>query len=290
MPFRLKEIFSKEKRILIGTVHLRPLPGSPGNGPGSPGVRPGSPGVRPGSPGNGPDMDAVLEAALADASAWARGGADGLIVENFGDAPFYPGRVPPHTTAFMALIANEVREKTALPLGINVLRNDGMSALGAALAAGASFIRVNVFTGAVATDQGIIEGEAHRLIRYRDEIGSSAAILADVHVKHGRPLHSDDIARSAREAAERGRADGLIVTGTASGAPPAAADLEAVRNAVPGIPLIAGSGLDPGNAAAIMDTADAAIVGTWCKKGGDISAPVDEKRVAELVRAVRAEK
>jgi len=254
-------------RTLIGTIHLRALPGSPGfDG----------------------DLEAVHEAALRDAGAYAGGGVDALIIENFGDAPFLPGRVQPHTVAAMALIARDVAGAAAVPIGINVLRNDGLSALGIARALGAAFVRVNVFTGVAATDQGIIQGEAHSLLRYRSLIGCDAAILADVHVKHGRPLSGDDIVQSAKEAYQRGRADALVVTGPASGAPPAAADLEALKRALPDAPLLAGSGLDPDNAPEIFAHAKAAIVGTWCKEGGNIAAPVDESRVSRLVRAVRA--
>jgi membrane complex biogenesis BtpA family protein len=254
-------------RTLIGTVHLLPLPGSPGFGG---------------------DLDVVREAALRDARAFKQGGVDALIVENFGDAPFLPGRVQPHTAAVMTLIAREVADASALPIGINVLRNDGIAALGIARAVGATFVRVNVFTGVVATDQGIIQGEAHNLLRYRSLIGSDAAILADVHVKHGRPLDGDDIVQAAEEAYRRGRADALVVTGPASGASPASADLEALKKALPDAPLVAGSGLDPDNASRIFKHARAAIVGTWCKKGGDITAPVDVDRVSRLVQSVRA--
>jgi membrane complex biogenesis BtpA family protein len=257
--------FSKD-RTLIGTVHLRALPGSPGfDG----------------------DLEAVREAALQDARAYGEGGFDALIVENFGDAPFLPGRVQPHTVAAMTLIARDVAADSDLPVGINVLRNDGAAALGIARIVGADFVRINVFTGVTATDQGIIEGEAHTLLPYRERIGCGAAILADVHVKHGRPLDGDDIVQAAEEAFRRGRADALVITGPASGASPAFADLEALRKALPDAPLVCGSGLDPDNAAAVFEHARAAIVGTWCKEGGEITGPVAADRVARLVRAVR---
>jgi uncharacterized protein len=256
----------KEKRVLIGTVHLKPLPGT----------------ARFAG-----KVETVLASARADARAWLAGGADGLIVENFGDAPFTPGRVEPHTVALLTLAAQEIGRLGNKPVGVNVLRNDGRAALGVARAVGAAFIRVNVFTGVVATDQGIIEGEAQALLAYRNLIGAGPAILADVHVKHGRPLHSTSIAQDAEEAYLRGRADALIVTGSASGAVPDTADLEAVHNALPEAPLVAGSGLTPDNAPEIFRHARAAIVGTWCKEGGDISAPVDRSRVERLADAVR---
>ncbi len=259
--------FEKDKS-LIGTVHLAPLPGSRGSKH---------------------DPDTIIEAALADAIAYARGGVDGLIVENFGDAPFLPDRVEPHTVAYMTLIVRAIRKQVAeqgIPVGVNVLRNDGLAALGIARAAGASFVRINVLTGVVATDQGIVEGRAHEVVRYRELIGGRMAILADVHVKHGRTLHSDDIAQAAHDTFHRGGADGLIITGAASGAPPDRAELQAVNNVLPDAPLIAGSGLTPYNAPEIFAHARGAIVGTWCKQDGEITAPVDRARVEKLVAAV----
>ena len=257
--------FGKEK-VILGVVHLRPLPGSPGFGG---------------------DLEAVHAAALADAEHLAAGGVHGLVVENFGDAPFHPNRVEPHTTAIMAVLVREIRRKVSLPVGVNVLRNDGAAALAAALAGGGSFVRVNVFTAAVVTDQGLIQGEAHRILRYRRAIGSRAAVFADVHVKHGRPLAERSIEAAARDAWERGGADGLILTGSATGAPVSPRELAAVRGAVPEAPLLAGSGVTPENAEAVLAHTDGAIVGTYFKHEGRVEAAVDRARVETLMQAVR---
>src|SRR4029079_17181495 len=106
-------------------------------------------------------MEAVRTAVLRDANLLAEGGVHGLMIENFGDTPFFPGRVPAHVVAHMTAIAADVRRATPkLPLGINVLRNDGLSALAVAHAVGASYIRVNVPCGARGADQGLPHGIA----------------------------------------------------------------------------------------------------------------------------------
>ena len=74
------------RRPIVGVVHLLPLPGAPRWG--------GS-------------LRAVLDRALADARALVDAGLDGVLVENFHDAPFYPGPVPPETVA--AIGAAEAR-------------------------------------------------------------------------------------------------------------------------------------------------------------------------------------
>ena len=153
---------------VIGMVHLLPLPGSPRFGG---------------------DVSAIREAALRDAQALAEGGVHGIMMENFGDVPFFPGHVPASVVAHVTTIAAEIRRRIDLPLGINVLRNDGQSALAVAHAVGADFIRVNVLSGARVTDQGIVQGIAHDLLRERSQLGAtSVKILADVDVKHSAPL------------------------------------------------------------------------------------------------------
>src|SRR4051794_16566245 len=91
----------------------------------------------PGSPHNRLDLTAITDWVLRDADALVTGGVDAMILENFGDIPFFPNIVPPHTVAFLSVVAREVRRQHDVPLGINVLRNDAISALGIATAAGA---------------------------------------------------------------------------------------------------------------------------------------------------------
>lgn len=254
---------SPERPLLIGVVHLLPLPGAPDPSPG---------------------LAAVEERALADAAALQAGGADGLIVENYGDAPFAPGRVDPWTVAAMTRIALAVRR--ACPgalLGVNVLRNDARSALAVAAASGAAFIRVNVHTGAMVTDQGLITGQARETLLERNRLGAQVAVAADVLVKHAAPLAPISVEEAARDTWTRGRADALIVTGPATGQPVDPVHLRRVRDAVPEATLWAGSGLDPDTVGTCRSLVDGAIVGTWLR-GGDLSAPVDPARV----RAMRA--
>src|SRR5262249_61780994 len=110
----------------------------------------------PGAPLNKLDLKAITRWVVDDAGVLADGGVDGLLLENFGDIPFYPHQVPPHTVAFMTALGVEVKRQFDLPLGINVLRNDPESALAIAAAIPAEFIRINVHIGARLTDQGVI--------------------------------------------------------------------------------------------------------------------------------------
>jgi len=253
-------------KAVIGMVHLRALPGSP-RWAGS--------------------MEAVIEAALADAGALAEGGADALLVENHGDMPFAPGRVDAATVAAMAVAVRKIREAVPLPFGINVLKSDALSALAVAAATGARFVRVNVHVGAVVADQGLLVSSAHDSLRYRRLLGLDVKILADVQAKHGVPLAPVPIEQEARDCVSRGLADGLVVSGAATGEPTPKADLERVRGAVPDVPLLVGSGATAETAAELLAIADGLIVGTAVKRDGLLANPVDPRRVRRLVEAAR---
>lgn len=253
---------------LIGMVHLRPLPGSPRD--------------------DG-RLDATVAAAVADAEALVAGGAAAVLVENYGDAPFFPGRVPPVTVAALTRCVLAVRAAVAVPVGVNVLRNDGRAALAIAAVCGARFVRVNVLTGAMVTDQGVIEGAAHTLLRERRALGADVRILADVAVKHAAPLAATSLSRAAADTAARGLADALLVSGGGTGEAPLAAAVAEVAAAAPeGVPVLLGSGLTPESAPALVPGSAGAIVGTWLKRDGVVTAPVDRDRVRALVAAVAA--
>src|SRR5205809_3541614 len=241
----------------------------------------------PGSPRNELSLNAIIDWVLTDANALAGGGTDGLIVENFGDVPFYPRQVPPHTVAYMTALAGEVRRRFKLPLGINILRNDPASALAIAAAVAADFIRVNIHTGARLTDQGVIQGTAHKTLRYRKLLGCDVKIFADVDVKHSAPLASRELRDEVEEVVSRCCADAIIVTGSASGRQTALEDLRTAKGAAGGAPVFAASGLDLMNVAAVLEVADGLIVGTAFKQADVITNPVASERVHTFMEAVR---
>ena len=255
-----RQLFGATK-VFIGVVHLPPLPGSPRWGG---------------------DMGRVLAQAQEEALVLERGGANGIIVENFGDAPFRIGRVEPVTVSAMTLAVDRLRQVTSLPVGINMLRNDALSALEVAAVTGAAFIRVNVHYGVMAADEGMVEGQAYETLRRRRELGVGVKILADVLVKHAVPLGSVDLGLMARETAFRGLADGLIVSGPVTGQPPGASDVASARDAVPDAFILVGSGVEKANAKQLLPQADGAIVGTSLKRDGLVTNLLDPERVKAM--------
>ena len=231
----------------------------------------------------------MTSAALRDAEALTAGGVHGLMLENFGDVPFLPGPVPPHVVAHMTAVACEVRKRFDVPLGVNVLRNDGRAALAVAHAAGAQFIRVNVLCGARVADQGILHGIAHDLLRDRALLGAAGIrIFADIDVKHSAPLAARPLSDEVADTLHRGLADVLIVSGAGTGK---STDPEHVRDvksaAGDQVPVFVGSGVTSEAVGQYLPHADGFIVGTAFKGGGDQSEPVDVARVKAVTDALR---
>jgi uncharacterized protein len=261
----LKQIFNTTQPI-IGVVHLLPLPTSARWG--------GS-------------LNTVIDRAEQEAVALISGGVDGIIIENFFDAPFPKNRVDPAVVSAMTTIVTRLMELVSVPIGINVLRNDSLSAMAIASCTGAAFIRVNVLSGVMATDQGLIEGCAHELLRYRRELGSSVKIMADVLVKHAHPLSSSDLTTAVRETIDRGLADAVILSGLATGHPPRIEDLKLAKAAAGNIPTIVGSGADFDNISSLIQFADGVIVSSALKRQGKIENSIDPIRVSQFVEAMR---
>jgi len=261
---------------LIGVIHLPPLAGAPRSA--------------------GEDPALVLQnaglQAIQEAQILAKAGFEAIMIENFGDTPFYKGPVPPETIASLSVIAAAVREVSRIPVGINVLRNDAQAALAIASVTGSDFIRVNVLSGVAATDQGLIEGQAATLLRNRARLASQVAILADVHVKHAKTLSSDHVLESLEDAVLRGLADGVILTGQATGK---AVDFSVLEKASEltqslSVPLYVGSGANQADLSRIRQLGARIIVSSALRKNGRAGAPLDVKRIKEFLAAYHRKK
>jgi membrane complex biogenesis BtpA family protein len=265
---------------LIGVIHLLPLPGSPRYG------------------GSVPQ---VLDAATRDAAALSQAGFDGIIIENYGDAPFAKGPVGPETVAAMTAAGRRVRGiAPQVPIGINVLRNDARAALAVAVASEATMVRINVHMGARVTDQGIVEGAAYETLRYRRELGAEGVrLLCDVAVKHSAALSERRLREEACELVERGMADAVLVTGSgtgeavdegelreicrALGSPPAGASRPPEVVVPDRTPVFVASGATRKNLDRYRD-AYGIIVGSALRASGRAGDPIEPELAADFAR------
>jgi len=260
MKNALIKIFKKDKNIIIGAIHFAPLLGYP----------------------DYPGFEITLESALKDLAAFEEGGVDGVIIENNYDVP-HKINVDKNTVDIMVKLGKEIRNKTNLPIGVNVLWNDFKSALFIARAIEAQFIRIPVFVDKVETDYGVIEGNPKEVINYRKEIkATDVAIFTDIHVKHAKLLNNKTIQESAIEAAREG-SDALIVTGKWTGDAPEINDLQKTKKAVGDFPILVGSGTNEDNIKDLFAYANGAIVSTSLKEGSKISSEVNVKKYDQRI-------
>jgi membrane complex biogenesis BtpA family protein len=254
--------------MLVGVIHLPALPGSPRGA-----------------------LSAAecARSAAADARILAGAGYDAIIVENFGDTPFFAANVPPVTIAAMTACAVAVRAAApSTSLGINVLRNDGAAALAIAACTEATFVRINVLTGARVTDQGVVQGDAAGTLRLRRALGAeSIAIWADVDVKHSSPLGAPrPLVQEVEDLTKRGMADVVLVTGEGTGK---GVDLEKLANvkAASGKPVLVASGATLSSLAALSASSDGVVVGSALRSGGIPGGPIDDALAKEFASVFR---
>ncbi|MGC8817506.1 MAG: BtpA/SgcQ family protein [Candidatus Bipolaricaulaceae bacterium] len=256
------------KKPIIGMVHLPPLPGSPGY--------------------RGNPLEEIVRFAVREAKALEEGGIDAILIENFHDYPYPLEKVPTPTLIAMAVVAQQVKEETNVPVGVNLLFNDFENELYLAWCLGLDFIRVEGFVDLLFSDMGPLFPAAPKLMRLKQELGAEGvAILADVQGKYTQAFPARDVADSARDAIERGRADAVVLTGARTGQ---TAPLEMVRHLkseLPAARVLLGSGITPEMVADFLGVADGAIVGSYFKYEGNVHNPVDPERVRRLMEAAR---
>lgn len=258
---------------LVGVVHLPPLPGSPRNRA---------------------TALACAKLAAADAAVLAASGYDAIIVENFGDAPFFGGAVPNVTVASMTACVLAAREAArGVSLGVNVLRNDASAALSVAVATSANFVRINVHTGARVTDQGVVQGDAASTMRLRRALDADAIeVWADVDVKHSATLGgARPLAQEVEDLTLRGLADAVLVTGEGTGKGVDREKLAVVRAAARGqvrAPVYVASGASIDTLGALAAACDGVIVGSALRASGRPGGPIDPTRARAFAEAFRA--
>jgi membrane complex biogenesis BtpA family protein len=251
-------------RVLIGMLHV---------------------GALPGTPAARLSIDELIEHTVTEAKIYRDAGFTALALENMHDRPYLKGGVGPEITAAMTALAREVKRETGLVLGIQVLAAANREALAVALASGADFVRVEGYVFAHVADEGIIESCAGELLRYRRAIGAERVLVfTDVKKKHSAHAITGDVSLAeTAKAAELFLADGVVVTGAASGEETSPEDVREAARAV-SLPVLVGSGLSVRNLDRFAE-AHGFIVGSSLKQGGLWSNPLDRRAVESMARA-----
>jgi len=258
--------FLKNKKTIIGMIHVDPLPGTPKFNSA---------------------MPEIIAKAKAEARLYQEAGLDALAIENMHDIPYLNKTVGPEIVAAMAVVGYEVKNVTGLPCGVQVLAGANKEALAVAVAGGLDFIRAEGFIFGHVADEGYIDACAGEVLRYRRQIGAEhILVLTDIKKKHSaHAVTADvDIVETAH-AAEFFLSDGVIVTGVATGQEASLEEVQRVKAAVQ-IPVVVGSGVTVENVERYLAVADALIIGSYFKQGGHWTQGVEVERVKRFMEQV----
>lgn len=253
----------KKKKAIIGMIHVQALPGTPKNEL---------------------TMEKITTRALQEAQIYQKHGIDAIIIENMHDVPYLNREVGPEIIACMTAIATCIKKEISLPTGIQILAGANIEALAVAKAAGLEFIRAEGFVFSHIADEGKMDSDAGKLLRYRKQIGAEEVrVFTDIQKKHSSHAISSDVTITQHaETAEFFLSDGLIITGSATGKEPQLSDIKQVRKQTD-LPILLGSGINTKNIEEYWDLADGFIIGSYFKEESYWKNKLSESKIKDLL-------
>jgi len=255
------------RKLVLGMVHLHPLPGTPFYASGG--------------------LGRIVDAAVKSARALHVGGADGCLVQTVDRVYSVADDADPARVAAMSLVVHAVVEATGgeFAVGVHMLRNAVRASLAVAKVAGGSFVRVGALVGQTLTAHGLVAPDPMQIMEYRGRIDAwGIRVIADIDSMHFQWLGGKPTAEVARHAVSTG-ADAVCL-----GHPDERATLDmiaSVRAVAPGVPVILAGHTNHDNAARLLAHADGAFVGS-CLETGGWGGPIDAEKVKRYVEAVRS--
>jgi membrane complex biogenesis BtpA family protein len=262
---KLLSLLKAGRKPVIGMVQLGALPG--------------------GSRYKGARIEDILDPALAEAHILAENGVDALMVQNLGDVPTAMSATMVQV-AWMTRVTAEVRRRFAKPVGLNLLENDAEAMFAIASAAGADFVRIKIFVGAMLTPFGVGEAQAFAAIRARTHWNAEdVAIFSDVHDRTGRSLVENNFEDDLDYAVRLGTADGLVLTGKTHAQTHEL--IATARAKVGNVPILVGGGVTAKNVAEVNAVADGVIVSSSLKGSDTAFGTFDAGKVKAFMAAAR---
>lgn len=265
MTLNFEGLFKNQKPV-IGMIHVQALPWTPkfqGN------------------------INTVINKALNEAEIYKNSGIKAVMIENMHDIPYLNREVGHEISTLMSIIGYEIKCKTQLICGIQILAGANKAAIAAANSAGLDFIRSEGYVFAHVADEGYIQSDAGELKRYQKSIGSEKILIFnDIKKKHS--SHSItfdvDIAETAK-AAEFFMSDGVIITGKATGVEAEIDEVKYVKSKTK-LPVLIGSGITVKNVKEFYNESDGLIIGSYFKKDGLWQNEIEEKRIENILKLI----
>lgn len=255
-----EEFFSR--KMVIGMVHLLPLPGNPAYGN---------------------NKDELVANALDDAHRLIDSGVDAIMLENFSDWPQYSTEIPLEAYSVMLNVATRIKEFCPIPFGVNIEMNAFVQEWAMAYACNADFIRVEAFVDNRAGSFGYIEACSTPLAKLMKDYPSDTMLFTDVHTAETYGVPEVAINELAGNAINHD-ASAVIVTENDQSKKITVDDVKSMREAIGDFPILVGSGVKPDNVLDYLEYANGVIVGRGFKTGDRI----DTNLVKEFMDVVRS--
>jgi membrane complex biogenesis BtpA family protein len=254
-----------KKKVVIGMIHLAPLPGTPFYREGT--------------------MEQTLDNAVADAIALDRGGADGCLIQTVDRVYPAADEADYARVAAMAAIVKAVADATGpdFQIGVQIMVNALKASVAVAKVCGGSFLRCAALVGMTVTAAGMVQANPYDFLSYRAQIGAQPIkLIAEVNSRHFRWLGEQSTAEVARMAARVG-ADAVEVAHVDEAVN--ARLVREIKGPMPYLPVILGGYTTHENVARRLAEADGVFVGT-CLKADRRDGRVDVERVRAYVDIV----
>jgi uncharacterized protein len=260
-----KGVFGTEK-VMIASLYLPAMPGSPGFYAGTP-------------------IQRLIDATRRELEALQAGGMDAVLLGNQHDTPLRVG-VGPESVAMMTRIIGEATRGTSMPFGVGVFWDD-LAAIAVAKATGASFVR-GVFSGTYAGEMGLMNLDAGQVLRFRDAIDAAGIRLMFML----RPILCQmvaprDLKSQIKDLLWGSYPDAFALAGPTPGEAPSFDELRLVKSLAKDLPVVMNNGATLENIADVMAAADGAVVATHLKEDQSAAKPFDRRRVGEFMAMVR---
>ena len=249
------------KKIVIGMVHLLPMPGNAAYRD---------------------NKEEIIRNAIEDAKTLIDCGVDAISLENFSDWPQYSTEVPLEAYSLMLRIATEIKSFCPVPFGINIEMNAFVQEWAMAYAIDADFIRLEAFVDNRAGSFGMIEACSTPLAKLMKDYPAKTLLFTDVHTAETYGCPEVPINELAQNAINHD-SSAIIVTENDQCKKITVEDVKSMREKIGDFPIIVGAGVKAETVLDYLEYADAVIVGRGFKTG----ERVDPAKVKEFMQIVR---
>lgn len=228
------------------------------------------------------NFDYAYAKGLLDAFHLERGGAGGIVVENYAEEET-GALASSESKKYMERICSKIRQIVKhAGLGINVLPADVIAAFELASRYNFDFVHADVYADVARSKDtdAIIQVDLEYVSRFRREVAAHIPLIVTIKPWHAYDVLGDEkIEQSALRSVEYG-ADAVVVVGK-NGMPPDIDDINRVRSIVRA-PVGAGTGMNDKTCHIYLPIVDFLLVSGFYKYNGIKSNLVDQERVERL--------